>query len=297
MNVWELIVQQPVTNVLILFTHYLANSLGLAIIAMTIVVNLLMLPLTQRQIHSTKAMQEIQPKLLEIQKKYARDRQKLAEEQMRLYREAGMNPIGCLGPMVVQMPIWIALYQAIMLSLAVAPEGLLTLSRLLYSWPVLFSSLPLHRSFFGLDLGSPNFVLAILVGGTMWVQQKMSTPTIIDPRQAAQNRMMLWMMPLMFAFLALSFSSGLSLFWVTSSIVRIAIQYRATGWGPLLPNAPPPPKERGVRFIQPETKGGPAAKAGPDATVPPDEENIYGQKKKGFFKRLPWQDRARSKPK
>jgi YidC/Oxa1 family membrane protein insertase len=233
LNWWDLIIQQPVINVLIVMSDSLGGSFGWAIVALTIFVNLCMLPLTLKQIQSTKAMQELQPMLAELQKKYGKDRQKLAQEQMRLYKESGVKPAGCAITMIIQMPIWIALYRAIMLSLAVAPEGLLNLSKYLYSWPVVYSALPLSRSFLGLNLADPNFILAILVGGTMWLQQKMSMTIPTDPKQRQQSQMMLWMMPLMFAFLALTFPAGLSLFWVTSSIVRIVMQYRVTGWGGL----------------------------------------------------------------
>jgi len=222
-----------VINVLIVMAHHLGNSFGWAIVALTIIVNLCMLPLTLRQIRSTKAMQELQPKLAEIQKKYGKDRQKLAQEQMRLYRESGVRPAGCAITMIIQFPVWIALYQSIMLTLAVAPEGLLNLAKYLYSWPVVYAALPLSNEFLGLNLAEGNLILAILVGGTMWLQQKMSMTTPTDPKQRSQSQMMLWMMPLMFAFLALTFPAGLSLFWVTSSVVRIVMQYRVTGWGGL----------------------------------------------------------------
>jgi YidC/Oxa1 family membrane protein insertase len=237
LNPWELIIQQPVINVLIAMSHYLYDSFGLAIIALTIIVNVLMLYLTLKQIRSTKAMQELQPKLAEIQKKYSKDRQKLAQEQMRLYRESGVKPAGCAITLVIQMPVWIALYQSIILTLAVAPEGLLNLSKYLYSWQVVYSVLPLSQEFLWFNMAKPDFILAILVGGTMWLQQKMSMTLPTDPKQRSQSQMMLWMMPLMFAFLALSFPSGLSLYWVTSSIVRIILQYRVTGWGGLVKEA------------------------------------------------------------
>jgi len=236
LNAWDLIILQPVVNILIVLSHYLAGSFGLAIIALTIIVNVLMLPLTLKQMRASVAMQQLQPKLAEIQKKYAKDKQKLAQEQMRLYRESGMNPAGCLVPMLIQMPIWIALFQSIILSLAVAPEGLLNLSKYLYPWPVIYSILPLSKDFLWLNLAKPDMLLAILVGGTMWLQQKMVMPATADPRQQAQSRMMLWMMPLMFGFLCLSFPSGLALFWVTSSVIRIGLQYVATGWGGLVPS-------------------------------------------------------------
>jgi YidC/Oxa1 family membrane protein insertase len=238
LNPWELIIQQPIINVLIVMTHYLADNFGLAIIALTLIVNLAMLPLTLSQIRSAKAMQDLQPKLSELQKKFAKDKQKLAAEQMRLYKESGVKPAGCAITMVIQMPVWIALYQSIMLSLAVAPEGLLNLSRYLYNWSMLFSILPLSNAFLNLNLAQPNFVLAILVGATMWLQQKMSTTAPTDPKQAQQAQLMLWMMPMMFTVLALSFPAGLSLYWVTSSAFRIILQYRVTGWGGIRRQAP-----------------------------------------------------------
>ena len=220
-------------NILIVLSHYLFNSFGLTIIALTIVIRASMYPLTIKQLHASKAMQELQPKLTELQKKYPKDREKLAKEQMRLYKESGVSPAGCMVPMLIQMPIWIALYQSIMLALAVAPEGLLNLSRYLYPWDVAFSSLPLENRFLWLDMAQGDTVLALLVGASMWVQQKMVTPTSADPRQQAQARMMLWMMPLMFTFFSLSFPSGLALYWVASNIISIVMQYYVTGWGGL----------------------------------------------------------------
>jgi YidC/Oxa1 family membrane protein insertase len=218
-------------NMLIVLTHYLFSSFGLAIIALTIVVNILMYPLTKKQLHATQAMQSLQPKLSELQKKYGKDRQRLAQEQMRLYKESGVNPAGCLMPMLIQLPIWIALYQSIIRVLAWTPEDFLGLSRYLYSWQVVYSSLPLADKFLWFSLAVPDAVLAVLVMITMWLQQKMVTPPTTDPKQQSMSRMMLWTMPLMFGFLCLSFPSGLALFWVTSSVIRIAMQYFATGWG------------------------------------------------------------------
>ena len=236
MNVWDLIILQPMINVLIAMTNYLFSSFGLAIIVLTIITRGLMLRLTLKQLHAMRAMQELQPKLAQLQKKYGKDKQKMAQEQMRLYKETGISPAGCMLPMLIQMPIWIALYQSIMLALAVTPEGLLNLSRYLYSWPVVYSILPLESQFLWLDLAVPDrtLILAILVGGTMWVQQKMITPQTADPRQQMQSRMMLWMMPLMFGFFCLSFPSGLALYWATSNIISIGMQYFVTGWGGLV---------------------------------------------------------------
>jgi len=234
--IWDVIALQPMINVVIGLSDILFGSFGLTIIALTFVIRGLMYPLTRKQLHATKAMQSLQPKLAELQKKHGKDKQKMAQEQMKLYKESGVSPTGCLMPMLIQMPIWIALYQSIIRVLAVNPESFLNLSRYLYDWPIVYSALPLNQHFLWMNLASPDFFLAILVGATMWVTQKMITPVSADPKQKAQGRTMLIMMPLMFTFLSLSFPSGLALYWVASNLITIGMQYFATGgWGGLLP--------------------------------------------------------------
>ena len=233
-EVWHLIIGNPVLNVLIASSHLLSGEFGLAIIALTIIVRLISWPLTKRQLNSTKALQDMQPKIQELQKKYGKNKQKLQQEMMKLYKEAGVNPLGCLWPMLIQFPIWIALYQAIMRALATTPENLLDLAHRLYSWDIVNQAIPLNSHFLWLDLGQPDpyLILAIIVGGTMWVQQKMTQAPAVDPRQASTSRMMLLMMPLMFGFLTLMFPSGLALYWAVSNIIGIITQYFVTGgWG------------------------------------------------------------------
>lgn len=233
-EIWDLIAIGPMINIIIVLSHYLFGSFGLAIIALTIAVNACLYPLTMKQIKATQAMQSIQPKIAELQKKYAKDRQMLAQEQMKLYKDSGMSPTGCLLPMLIQLPVWLALFQAIMRLVAAIPENFLGLSQYLYSWSVVYNTLPLGNEFLGLDLAEGNLILALLVGAAMWVQQKMTMIQTADSNAQMQAKMMLWMMPLMFAFISLSFPSGLALYWVTSSIIRVAIQYYITGWGGLV---------------------------------------------------------------
>jgi YidC/Oxa1 family membrane protein insertase len=300
LNVWELIIQQPVTNILIVMSHYLADNFGLAIMALTVIVNLILLPLTMSQIRSSKMMQDLQPKLAELQKKYAKDKQKLAQEQMRLYKESGVKPAGCALTLIIQMPVWIALYQSIMLALAVAPEGLLNLAKYLYSWDVVYASLPLSRHFLSMDLALPNIILALLVGVTMWLQQKMSMTTQTDPRQAQQANMMLWMMPILFAYMALNFPSGLSLYWVTSSVFRIVLQYRVTGWGGLRKRASPPADsdKKYVKFEEAQRKKS-VADTGADIVITDSDSS----KKDSYTSKLrktryqPYKDRERHRKK
>jgi YidC/Oxa1 family membrane protein insertase len=234
--IWDLIILSPMINIMVVLTRVLFSNLGLSIIVLTIVIRAVMYPLTRKQLLSSKRMQELQPKLAEMQKKYAKDKQRLAKEQMALYKEAGVSPTGCLLPMIVQMPVWIALYQSISRVLATSPEELLNLSRHLYAaWPIVFNQVPLNSQFLWLDLGTPDkyILLPILVGATMWVQQKMTTPSYADPQQQANSQMMLWMMPLLFAFMSLSFNSGLALYWLTSNVISIVMQYFISGWGSL----------------------------------------------------------------
>jgi len=237
LNVWDIYIVSPLVNVLIVLSHFLFNNFGLTIIVFTLIIRAAMYPLTIKQLKASKAMQTIQSQIAELQKKYAKDRQKLAQEQLKLYKQSGMNPAGCLLPMLIQLPIWIALYQAIMKVLGATPEDFLNLSKYLYnSWSMVFSEVPLGSQFLWLDLANPDayYILPLLVAASMWVQQKMTTLPSADPRQQQQSQMMLWMMPLMFLFLSLQFPSGLALYWVVSNIVGIVIQYFVTGWGGLI---------------------------------------------------------------
>ncbi len=286
-DIWNLVILSPVINVLVMLCSVLFSNFGLTIIVLTIIIRGLMYPLTIRQLRSTKAMESLQPKLAELKKKYARDKQKLAKEQMQLYKESGVSPMGCLVPMLIQMPIWIALYQSIMMALAVAPESLLNLSRYLYSWPVVYSILPLGSKFLWLNLATPDrlLLLPILVGATMWVQQKMVMPANPDPKQKSTSNMMLWMMPLLFTFLSLQFPSGLALYWVTSNVISIVIQYFVTGWGGLVKSTAGEPSGRDKtykkRIAQVEEGPSEDAAVGADIVEPGSTQGGLGDEKSG----------------
>ena len=123
-----------------------------------------------------------------------------------------------------------------------------------------------------LNLALPNILLAILVGGTMWLQQKMTMTTAADPRQQSMSRMMLWMMPLMFGYFCLLFPSGLALYWVTSNVLRIGTQYFATGWGGLVKVSAKKPAGRDKKYkrriAQVEEAPSEAASIGADIVEP-----------------------------
>ncbi len=276
LELWDLSVVAPLAEALIFLTNFF-GSYGVAIIVFTVGVKIVLLPLTIQQLKSSKAMMAIQPQLQAMQKKYGKDREKLMQEQMRIYKENKINPAaGCL-PLVIQMPVWFGLYQAL-INLSGRPEfaasGFLWLSSL------------------AVPEGAP-WILAILTGVTQWVTQRMMTPRSSDPQQMMMNQMMQFM-PIMFVVFAFSVPSGLVLYWVTSNIFTFVQQYFATGWGSLLPLRLPFLQSAPVEAKAPRARTNAIASAGDTSSdniqVPArsDEEAIErargqggGKKKKG----------------
>ncbi|MCH7705833.1 MAG: membrane protein insertase YidC, partial [Chloroflexi bacterium] len=239
--IWNGLILNPMLNGLIALYALLGRNFGLTIIVFTILVRLATMPLTMRQMRSTKKMTELQHRIKAIQRRYAKDRARLSQETMRLYKEAGVNPVGCIGPLVIQFPIWIGLYLSIIQALPSTPEKLAGLSSHLYAWLPFVNVdqlIPLNSHFLWLDLAmpSPSPILPVLVGISMWVLQKMSTTATADPSQQSTQRIMQWMMPFMFAFFTLRMPSGLPLYWFASNVIGAAIQYRIAGLGGLIPS-------------------------------------------------------------
>jgi YidC/Oxa1 family membrane protein insertase len=242
-DIWTVLILRPMLNALLWLYSLLGGQFWLAIIFFTVVIRFLMTPLMLPQQRSAKKMQELQPQLQEIQKKYAKDREKLAQEQMKLYKEAGVSPMGGCLPMLIQFPIWIGLYQSIIQALGHQPLQLLSLAQNIYPWlQSLWSEVPLNRYFLGMDLsltpqqiGGLTFALPILVAFTSWLQTKMTTPsTPTDGQAASMGQSMTLMMPLMFGFFSLNFSTGLSFYFVISNIIGIVTQGFISGWEGLL---------------------------------------------------------------
>ena len=240
-EVWNGVIIRPMINSLVLLYAVFFANFGVAIILFTIIVRAGMIPLSLRQSRSMKAMTAVQPKMKEMQERYKNDRQKLSQETMKLYRDHGISPIGCLGPLVVQMPIFLGLFWALRGTLPSTPERLADLSKHLYSFlPMVHEAVPLDGEFLWLDLAeysSANpipFLLPVLVGVSMFVMQKMTTMPSTTAQQESTNRMMLWIMPGMFGIFTLNFEAGLALYWIVSNIVGIVIQGFVTGWTPLV---------------------------------------------------------------
>ncbi len=192
-------------------------SWGLTIILFTILVKLIFWPLTIQQFRSSKAMQALQPQLNELKKLHGKDKEKLMQEQMRLYRENRVNPMaGCL-PMLIQLPIWIGLYQA------------------LYD---LFGKNILQGGFLWVaNLAQPEpfpYLLAILTGLSQLVVQRMMQVPTTDPQQQTMNQAMQFM-PIMYIFISFKMPAGLVLYWVASNVFTMIQQSFFYGWGSVLP--------------------------------------------------------------
>jgi len=200
---------------------------GISIIFLTLLINLVLFPLTLKQTRSTRAMQEIQPEVKKLQKKYKEEPESLNKEMMALYKEKGVNPAGCLLPMLVQMPIWFGLFRLLRSPDQFMPEG----SNIIHA---LQAGLP---SFLGMDLGItpkdalslgwvsaiPYLLVVLLVVGSGWIQSKQATPATTDGG-GGQAQLMTKMMPLLFGVFSFSFPAGLNLYFVTSNLFRIGQQ-------------------------------------------------------------------------
>ncbi|MCE5258124.1 MAG: YidC/Oxa1 family membrane protein insertase [Chloroflexi bacterium] len=227
-TIWREGFIRPFLNFLLFLYTYLGHSFVIAIAVFTLVVRLLTLPLQLQQNRATRRMTAMQPRLKELQTKYGGDQQRMALEQQKLYKEAGVNPLsGCLTSFI-QFPIWIALYQAINAMLADSPIELMNLGLNVYqSLPGFVNLIPIQSRFLWMNLAQPDpspIIMPILVGGTMWLQQKMMTQPSSDPQTASMNQTMQIMMPLMFGYFTTQFASGLALYFLISNVIGIVTQ-------------------------------------------------------------------------
>lgn len=246
---WDTYIVIPMTNLLLLIYNLIGQNFGIAIILFTILVRAITWPLTAQQLKGTQGMQELQSdkEWQNIQKKYKDDKEKLAQEQMRIYKERGINPFGSCLPTLIQFPIIIGLYQAVIRALAATPLSMLNFSRSLYPFLDVNKIIPLNSQFGWMDLGRPESLnifgiavptLAIIVVITSYVQSKLMTPPSNPGDQSgAMSNMMSIYMPFLMGYFALTFASGLSLYFITSNLLGVA-QYAMMGkanWNNIIP--------------------------------------------------------------
>ncbi|UCH82277.1 MAG: membrane protein insertase YidC [Nitrospiraceae bacterium] len=199
---WFTVVALPLFLVLKFFYSFLGNY-GWAIVLLTIVTRVPFIPILMKSQKSMKKMQKVQPLMAEIKEKYKKDAAKMQKEMTALYKKHKVNPIGGCLPMFLQIPVFIALFNV--LQKAIELRGA-----------------PFVLWITDLSVKDPYYVLPIVMGATMVLQQKM-TPSAMDPKQAK----MMMLMPIVFTFMFLSFSSGLVLYWLVNNILGIAQQFYA----------------------------------------------------------------------
>ena len=250
----------PIINLLVMFYHifnyvHLPYALGFAIIALTVLIRLVLYPLTALQLKASKKMQELTPHLNRLKEKHKNDAKTLQQETMKLYKEFGVNPAaGCL-PVLIQLPLIWALYAGLQLIVKPGAAILAQINQVLYSSALRLTT-PWDTTFFGLPLAqNPSHLLSTLgplvllipiaTGLFQFIQTKMMFTS--QPKQQENKKdekknedfatafqsQSLYIFPIMIAFFSYGFPIGLSLYWNTFTIFGIIQQYRISGLGGL----------------------------------------------------------------
>jgi len=214
---WFDIIAKPLLVSLRFFNKYLSNY-GLSIILLTIIIKILFWPLTHKSYQSMKEMRKLQPMMAKIREKYKGNKQEMQKQLMGLYKTYKINPMGGCLPMIVQIPVFFALFRVLPNSIELRHAPFVLWIKDLSAPDRLFS-FPFQIPFMTPPYGIP--VLTLIMGASMFLQQKM-TPTPGDPAQAK----MMMLLPIVFTFLFINFPSGLVLYWLVNNILSIAQQYR-----------------------------------------------------------------------
>lgn len=261
-DIFNLVFLGPIINLLVLifqgltFLH-IPGALGFSIIILTVAIRFLVWPFMTSQIKATKKMADLKPHLDELKRKHKDDKKALAQAQMALYKEHGVNPAGGCLPAIIQIPVFIGLYQSIINILPGGGGSIEYINSLLY-FPQFKLSSSLDPVFFGLDLGlKPSqfgsegmMLLAVPLATAVltFIQSKMMLPKPIkrypsdSPKEAKEKEgmedamssvqgQMVFLMPVMIGYFAFSFPVGLAIYWNTYTILGIIQQYMITGWG------------------------------------------------------------------
>jgi YidC/Oxa1 family membrane protein insertase len=205
-------IAKPLKRFLVFLATHTGGNYGVAIIILTVIIKILFWPLSHKSYKSMEQMRRIQPHMARIREKYADDREKMNAEIMQLYKTYKVNPAGGCLPMLLQIPVFFALYQALLGAIELRHAPFIT-------------HLPFTDLLWLADLSAkdPLYITPLVMGATMFLQQRM-TPTAADPTQAK----IMMAMPVIFTFLFLSFPSGLVLYWLVNNILSIIQQWLLT---------------------------------------------------------------------
>lgn len=248
---WQQLLYHPILNLLVFFYQILFQNLGLAILAMTVVLRSALIPLTLPTLKAAQKQKGLTPELKKLQEKYKNNKEKLAKAQMELYRQHGVNPAaGCL-PQILQLIMLIALYQAFIQVLSNDGQAILKLNEILYfDFLKLDPGRIINTRFGPWTLSQPDrfFVLPILAGLSQLLLSKMmrpatekslekakKTPDKSDDLMYTMQEQMLYLMPLMTVFIGWRLPSGLVLYWLATTVFSLVQQYFVSGLGELEP--------------------------------------------------------------
>ncbi|KKQ74938.1 MAG: Membrane protein insertase, YidC/Oxa1 family [Candidatus Woesebacteria bacterium GW2011_GWB1_38_5b] len=260
MNIFQILLIQPLANGLILFYNILGQNLGLAILGFSVFLKVLMSPLTRRQMQSAKKMRDLKPRLDKLKLKYKGDKTKLMQAQADLYKEFKINPMGSFLPLIAQMVVLFAFFSVFNKTLSSDSSALENLNNLLYPFLRFPQEHVINTNFLGLDLSKPNVttygVLPIAVPGPLiilaaiaqFVSAKIMAPLIkkeekiakgtpekSDDMEVAMAKSTTITLPLITLFFGMQFAAGLALYWLAISLFQAYDQYRTSGWGGLTP--------------------------------------------------------------
>ncbi len=224
--IYHALLYQPILNLMVGFYNFLFHDFGLAILALTLIVRGALWPLTHKSLANQKAMLEIQPKIKEVQEKYKDNKEEQAKAMMAVYAEHKVSPLSSCLPLLIQLPLFIALYRV--LSAGLKSEGLNDLYSFV-SNPGTISTLSLGF----LDLSKPSIVLALLAAAAQFWQAKMMQRKDVakhadaskdEDTMAIMNKQMLYMMPAMTLFIGWKLPAGLTLYWLFTNLAMILQQ-------------------------------------------------------------------------
>jgi len=224
-NFFTVLLYHPLFNSLVFLYNYSpGHDFGIAIILLTIIIRIILYPVSVKTLNSQKTLQALQPKIQEIQNKYKNNKEQLAKETLELYRQEKINPFSGLFLAIIQLPILIALY-------TVFRKGL-NPSELINLYSFVLNPGKINAIFLGIvDLSKANFVLAVLAGILQFFQTKMLMPKS-DPKQGKSSDMsqimqkqMAYFFPFLTVFILMSLPSAIGLYWIVSGIFSIIQQY------------------------------------------------------------------------
>ena len=256
-TIYTTILYQPILNIFVLLYNYLGHDVGVVILLITIIVRLVLYPLTSSSIKAQKSLQELQPKLEALKKQHGKDQQALAQATMELYKTHKVNPFASCLPLLIQLPILIALY-------SVLRDGLASNNIAAHLYSFVHDPGKINPVTFGIfDLSHPNYILAVLAGVAQFLQARTmsrkqppktaGTGGKDEDMMAMMNKQMLYLMPIMTIIIGIKLPAGLTFYWICTTLLMVFQQWlvgkkmkTTSSSGSLAPTSPVATEEKKV---------------------------------------------------